>query len=39
MLKGLDFKSAIIGAVALVVVMKFVAPRVPAVAGITSKLS
>lgn len=36
---GLQPKSLIVGAVLLVVVIKFVAPRVPAVAGVTSKLT
>ncbi len=34
----IDFKSALIGAAVLIVAVKFVAPRVPAVAAVTSKI-
>lgn len=35
----IDIKSAVVGALVLVVAVKFVAPRVPAVASVTSKLT
>lgn len=38
-MKGLNTKSVIVGAVAMVVLIKFVAPRVPALQGIVSKLT
>jgi hypothetical protein len=39
MLKGLDSKSVIVGAVLTLVVLKFVVPRVPALSGIAAKVS
>lgn len=39
MLKNLDVKSMLIGAAILVGLLKFVAPKVPAVASVTSKLT
>lgn len=38
-MKGLDNKSLLVGAVLTLVVLKFVVPRVPALAGIASKVS
>jgi hypothetical protein len=37
--KGLNTKSVIVGVVATLVVLKFVVPRVPALAGIAAKVS
>ena len=39
MLKGLDGKSLVVGAVLTLVVLKFVVPRVPALAGVAGKLT
>jgi hypothetical protein len=39
MLKGLDTKSVLVGAVVTLVVLKFVVPRVPALQGIAAKVS
>lgn len=38
-MKGLNTKSVIIGVVATLVVIKFIAPRVPALQSIVSKVS
>lgn len=37
-MKGLNTKSVVVGAIAAIVVLKFVAPRVPALQGIVAKL-
>jgi hypothetical protein len=39
MFKSLDGKSVLVGAVVTLVVLKFVAPRVPAVAAVAGKVS
>ena len=39
MLKGIDGKSVVVGVVLTLVVLKFVAPRIPALAGIAAKVS
>lgn len=38
-MKGLNTKSVLVGVVATLVVLKFVAPRVPALQAIVSKVS
>lgn len=39
MLKGLDGKSMLVGAVITLVALKFVVPRVPALQGLAAKVS
>lgn len=38
-MKGLNTKSVIVGVVATLLVLKFVAPRVPALASLAAKVS
>lgn len=39
MLKGIDGKSVVVGVIATLVVLKFIAPKVPALAGLAAKVS